>query len=48
MKKILITILTIGVFVGCYVLLDKSYEKSIESCMEAGNSKTYCEYHASK
>lgn len=45
MKKILIVILTIGVIIGCYVLLDKNYKKAIESCMNAGNSHSYCEYH---
>lgn len=46
MKKILTVILTIGVLFGCYVLLDKNYEKAVESCMNAGNSQSYCEYHA--
>jgi hypothetical protein len=46
MKKMLIVILTIGVLFGCYKLLNKNYEKAIESCVNAGNSQTYCEYHA--
>lgn len=41
--KIIITLLVIG---GAIVFLNKENESAINSCIAAGNSKTYCEYHA--
>jgi uncharacterized ion transporter superfamily protein YfcC len=41
--KIIIAILVIG---GAFVFLDKEYKGAVNDCMAAGNTKTYCEYHA--
>lgn len=46
MKKILYAILTVGVMVGCFKLLDKEYDNSVNSCIQQGHDVSYCEYHA--
>jgi hypothetical protein len=43
--NIIIAILLIG---GAFVFLDKEYESSVNSCIAAGNTRAYCEYHAAK
>lgn len=39
-------IIAILVIVAAIVFLNKENERAINSCMAAGNTKTYCEYHA--
>lgn len=46
MKKIFTLILIGVVLVGCFKLLERNYEKAIDSCIKAGNDVSYCEYHA--
>lgn len=41
--NIIIAILVIG---GAIFFLNKENEKAVNDCMAAGNTKTYCEYHA--
>jgi hypothetical protein len=41
--NIIIAILVLG---GAFFLLTKENESAINSCIAAGNTKTYCEYHA--
>lgn len=41
--KIGVMLLIIG---GTLFLLNKESEKAVSSCIAAGNSQTYCEYHA--
>ncbi len=41
--KIIIAILVVG---GAIVFLNKENEAAVNSCIAAGNTKTYCEYHA--
>lgn len=40
--NIIIAILVVG---GAIVFLNKESEASINSCIEAGNTRAYCEYH---
>lgn len=46
MKKIFTIILIGMVLIISYILLNKSYVKAVNSCIEAGNNVKYCEYHA--
>ena len=46
MKKILMLGLAILMIVGMIKLLDMEKQSAIKSCINAGHSQTYCEYHA--
>lgn len=46
MKKVLMLGIAILTIVGMIKLLDMEKQSAINSCINAGHSKTYCEYHA--
>ena len=46
MKKVLMLGIAILMIAGMIKLLDIEKESAIKSCMNAGHSQTYCEYHA--
>lgn len=46
MKKVLMLGIAILTIVGMIKLLDMEKQSAIKSCMNAGHSQTYCEYHA--
>ena len=46
MKKVLMLGFAILMIAGMIKLLDIEKESAIKSCMNAGHSQTYCEYHA--
>ena len=46
MKKVLMLGIVILMIAGMIKLLDIEKESAINSCMNAGHSQTYCEYHA--
>lgn len=46
MKKVLMLGLVILTIVGMIKLLDIEKESAIKSCVNAGHSQSYCEYHA--
>lgn len=43
--EILVVIMVLG---GANAILDKVYKDSVSSCIEAGHTQTFCEYHAAK
>lgn len=45
MKKILTVVVTILILVLAFNFLDKVTNDAINDCVNAGHSKTYCEYH---
>lgn len=46
MKKVLMLGFAILMIVGMIKLLDMEKQSAVNSCMNNGHSKTYCEYHA--
>ena len=46
MKKVLMLGIALIAIGGLIKLLDMEKQNAINSCMNAGHSQTYCEYHA--
>lgn len=46
MKKVLMLGIAILMIVGMFKLLDMEKQRAVNSCMNAGHSYSYCEYHA--
>lgn len=43
LRKALITLLVIGVFVLFAFILDKHYNNAVEDCIASGNTRVFCE-----
>ena len=46
MKKVLMLGFAILMIAGMIKLLDMEKQSAVNSCINAGHSQTYCEYHA--